>query len=317
MQIWTFTDGRGVQGDMLSFETWKNSQVGNLCVFAGEGDTELLKAILGDLKVHHLAIQDVLRDRHPPKYEIFSECMIFLMRVLPHEGKGVLFHPVHLSLVLGKNWLVCRYQHSCISVDTVLASLSLKKELPSVGFLAWEIMETVASHYLEWLIYLEARIARLEDMLLKLSDDRILADIISLKTGLRKHRRNFLYLERVAGQVKDKGIGLDILPHSPECNDLYEKWERVYSMSAMFYEQLGDMVDGYISQSSYKLNVTMRVLTVITALFIPLSFVAAVYGMNFEYMPELDYQWSYFILLGAMLLVGIGMIWWFRKIKWL
>lgn len=317
MQIWVFTDGGGIQGDMHSFETWKNSGEGKLCIFAGAEDTGLLKALLGELGVHHLAIQDVLRDRHPPKYEVFAECMVFLMRTLPHEGRGLLFHPVQVSMVLGQNWLICRYQHSCMSIETVLASLPLKKNLPSVGFLAWEVMETVASHYMDWLIYLEGRIGRLEDLLLKLSDDRILSEIISLKTGLRKHRRNFLYLERMAGQVKDKGIGLDILPRSPEVNDLYEKWERVYSMSAMFYEQLGDMVDGYISQSSYKLNVTMRVLTVITAVFIPLSFVAAVYGMNFDYMPELSYRWSYFILLGVMLLVGMGMLLWFRKIKWL
>jgi magnesium transporter len=88
-------------------------------------------------------------------------------------------------------------------------------------------------------------------------------------------------------------------------------------MSAMFYEQLGDMIDGYISQSSYKLNVTMRVLTVITAIFIPLSFVAAIYGMNFSYMPELQYRGAYFVLLAVMLLVGVGMVIWFRKIKWL
>ena len=317
MQIWTFTDGPGVQGDMRSFEIWKNSQIGNLCVFAGADDTDLLKAILGELDVHPLAIQDVLRDRHPPKYKVFEECMVFLMRTLPHEGRGLLFHPVQVSMVVGPNWLICRYQHSCMSIETILASLPLKKQLPSAGFLAWEVMETVASHYLDWLIYLEGRIGRLEDLLLKLSDDRILSEIISLKTGLRKHRRNFLYLERMAVQIKDKGIGTDILPRSTEGHDLYEKWERVYSMSAMFYEQLGDMVDGYISQSTYKLNVTMRVLTVITAIFIPLSFVAAVYGMNFDYMPELYYQWSYFILLGVMLLVALVMIWWFRKIKWL
>ncbi len=317
MQLWIFTDGAGVQGDMRAFDTWKQSQQGNLCVFAGEEDSELIRAILGELKVHHFAIQDVMRDRHPPKYEVFEECRVFLLRVLPHEGRSLFFHPVHVSIVMGQNWLVCRYQHRCMSIDTILATLPLKKSLPSLGFLVWEMMEMVGGHYLDWLITLEGRIGRLEDMLLKMPDDRILTEIISLKTGLRKHRRNFLYLERVAGQIKDRGIGSDILPRSPECNDLYEKWERVYSMSAMFYEQLGDMVDGYISQSTYKLNVTMRVLTVITAIFIPLSFIAAVYGMNFEYMPELHYRWAYFVLLGFMALVGVVMLLWFRKIKWL
>jgi magnesium transporter len=317
MNVWTFTDSDVREGGLDAFQDWHASPVGKVCVFAGEEDTASLKGVLQALNVHPLAIQDVLRDRHPPKYEVFPEYRVFLMRVLPHQGKSFFLHPVQVSLVVGENWLVCRYQHKCLSVDAILASMRLKAELSGVAVLTWEIMETVASHYLDWLMYLERRIGTLEDALLMASDDKLLMDVIALKTGLRKYRRNFLYLERVAGQVRDKGIGPDILAYSPECNDLYEKWERVYSMSAMFYEQLGDMIDGYISQSSYKLNVTMRVLTVITAIFIPLSFIAALYGMNFINMPELRYHNGYFVLLAVMLFVGLGMVIWFRKIKWL
>jgi len=317
MEVWLFTDEGAVQGGMDLFETWRSSKIGKICIFSGEDDTELLKVVLADLKVHPLAVQDLMRDRHPPKYEVFPDYRLFLMRVLPHQGKSFFFSPIQVGVVVGENWLVCRYQKMCLSIETVLSSLVLKKDMISVGVLSWEIMETVATHYLDWLMYLEGRIGKLEDLMLSVSDDRVLSEVVALKTGLRKHRRNFLYLERVASQVREKGIGSDILPHSPECNDLYEKWERVYSMSAMFYEQLGDMIDGYISQSSYKLNVTMRVLTVITAIFIPLSFIAALYGMNFAYMPELQYHGAYFVLLAFMLAVGIGMVIWFRKIKWL
>jgi magnesium transporter len=317
MQILQFTNEGVSQGGMDAFGIWRDSKVGQLCVFAGEEDSELLKRVLVDLNVHPLAIQDVMRERHPPKYEVFSDYQLCLMRVLPEHSKGLFFHPVQVAVVVGDNWLVCRYQHPCKSIETFLSGLCLKKEWSGVGVLAWEIVVTVATHYLEWLMRLEGHISTLEDLMISASNDRILADVISMKTGLRKHRRNFLYLERVASQIREKGIGPDVLPHSPEGNDLYEKWERIYSMSSMFYEQLGDMIDGYISQSSYKLNVTMRVLTVITAIFIPLSFIAALYGMNFAYMPELQYHWAYFVLLAVMLGIGLGMVVWFRKIKWL
>jgi magnesium transporter len=317
MQLWLDRDNGLVEGDEATFDKWQASRVGNLCIFAGNEDAAFLTRVLTDLHVHPLAVQDFMRDRHPPKYEVFPEYRLFLMRVLPHQGKSFFFQPIQLSILVGENWFICRYQTRCMSGDSVVTALRLKAHLPSVGLLAWEIVETVAIHYLEWLMYLESRIGHLEDLMLTASGDRVVSDVISLKTGLRKHRRNFLYLERVATQVREKGIGVDVLPHSPECNDLYEKWERVHSMAAMFYEQLGDMIDGYISQSSYKLNVTMRVLTVITAIFIPLSFIAGLYGMNFTHMPELHYHYAYFIVLILMLAIGLGMVIWFRKIKWL
>lgn len=85
----------------------------------------------------------------------------------------------------------------------------------------------------------------------------------------------------------------------------------------MYYEICGDLVDGYISLTSHRLNNTMKVLTIITAIFVPLSFLAGVYGMNFENMPELGMRYSYFILLGVMGSVAVGMLLLFRKLRWL
>ena len=84
----------------------------------------------------------------------------------------------------------------------------------------------------------------------------------------------------------------------------------------MYYDICGDLVDGYISISSHQLNITMRVLTVITAIFVPLTFVAGIYGMNFDYMPELHYRYGYFFILGMMAGIGGVLIWVFRRKGW-
>lgn len=305
------------EGEWSLFETWLRRQSGTVCIVAHAHEDQSSRVVLETLKMHPLAIQDVLRDRHPPKYEVFQEYAILVLRVLPQHHSHDAMTPVQVNIAFGNQWLFCRYRHLCPSVETLLSGFRHKKQSQPAELLAWEMMSLVGIQYLDWLMVLERRIGILEDMMLRALDDRVLGEVVSLKTLLRKYRRNFLYLERMAGHIRDKGLGRDVVPHSPECNDLYEKWERVYSMSAMFYEQLGDMVDGYISQSSYKLNVTMRVLTVITAIFIPLSFIAAVYGMNFTYMPELQYRWGYFGLLGIMVLIAVVMVVWFRRIKWL
>jgi magnesium transporter len=85
----------------------------------------------------------------------------------------------------------------------------------------------------------------------------------------------------------------------------------------MYYETCGDLIDGYISISSHQLNHTMRILTVITAIFIPLGFMAGLYGMNFDHMPELHWKYSYFALLSVMGITVIGLILLFRHKKWL
>ena len=85
----------------------------------------------------------------------------------------------------------------------------------------------------------------------------------------------------------------------------------------MYYDICGDLIEGYISITSHQLNKTMQILTVITAIFIPLGLLAGLYGMNFEYMPELSWRYSYFVLLGAMFLIASSLLILFKKIKWL
>ena len=99
--------------------------------------------------------------------------------------------------------------------------------------------------------------------------------------------------------------------------DLYEQQERARSLADLFYGLASDLAEGYISVASHRLNHIMRVLTIITAVFVPLSFLAGIYGMNFENMPELDSRWGYFTLLGVMGLVAATLLLTFRHKKWL
>ena len=100
-------------------------------------------------------------------------------------------------------------------------------------------------------------------------------------------------------------------------NDLRERLDRLLSLSQMYYDICGDLINGYMSVTSHQLNATMRVLTVITALFVPLTFLAGIYGMNFEYIPELKADNGYFILLGVMAVVSVVLLIVFKRKRWL
>ena len=98
---------------------------------------------------------------------------------------------------------------------------------------------------------------------------------------------------------------------------MLDKNERLSSLSQMYYELTGDLLDSMLSMASHKLNGTMRVLTVITAVFVPLSFIVGLYGMNFEYIPELKFKYGYFMVVGFMLTLSVSLISLFRFKKWL
>ena len=102
-----------------------------------------------------------------------------------------------------------------------------------------------------------------------------------------------------------------------EFNDVYEHTERVASLTTLYKDLVDDLMNGYISITSHRLNQIMKVLTVVTVIFLPLTLMVGIYGMNFEYIPELKFQYAYFILLGVMATLVTALLLLFRKIRWL
>jgi magnesium transporter len=148
-------------------------------------------------------------------------------------------------------------------------------------------------------------------------DDTILAELLGYKTELKKFRRVFLYHEQMFRELRSRSfpaLGADI---AHQVTDVYEQQERAGSLAGLYYEMASDMADGYISVASHHLNQIMKILTVVMSIFIPLSFLAGIYGMNFEYMPELHSRSGYFILLGVMGAIALLLISLFRRKRWL
>lgn len=145
-------------------------------------------------------------------------------------------------------------------------------------------------------------------------------ELVAYRSRLRRLRRIFSYHKLMAEHLwRDGGPFLgdeqDDSVHVRRA--VFDRCERLYSLCDMYYELCGDLVEGYISLSSHNLNQTMKVLTIISALFVPLTFLAGIYGMNFEHMPELGWRYAYFSLLGLMAVITVVMLFVFRRIRWL
>jgi magnesium transporter len=139
---------------------------------------------------------------------------------------------------------------------------------------------------------------------------------MEFSSQLKRLRRTSAYHEKSIVNMRAHSRAVRGI-EAAQLTDLAENAERLHSLASLHYETTTDLINGYLSVSSHRLNNVMRVLTVITALFVPLTFIAGVYGMNFQHMPELATRWGYYTVLGLMVAVAIVLLVLFRRKGWI
>lgn len=282
-------------------------------------DKESVRQFLSNHDCHPLAIADALRDRHPPKIEFFDSHIFILYRgVLAIDNDLDIEHLQLAFFVSSDKLITVRHGHSK-GVEKVWGTdNSLLIDSPL--HVALKIMHTSAGIYLEQILQFENKLSDLEDAFLDHGNDQMMAELVAYRSRLVKLRRVFSYHCGISDSLHTEQGARNALvsdAHIHEIIDVKDRFERLYTLVQMHYELCGDLLDGYLSISSHQLNVTMRVLTVITAIFVPLSFLAGLYGMNFEIMPELKWKYGYFILLGVMSVVAVGLLTFFKRRRWM
>jgi magnesium transporter len=285
---------------------------------AGE-EPELEEPLLARFDFDELSVQDAQRERHPPKVEDFEQYILIILRGVDGEADGLDFKTLQLSMFVGDNFLVTRHARRSSSIDHFWELGAATPDWLTWGsaYIATQIAVRMANRYLPVLLNLEPRLEALEEEMFERPSDAVMAELTSYKTDLRRLRRVFMYHEKMFGEFRHSRSALlgEDLRH--DLNDVFENYERLHSLSTMLYETAGDLIDGYISTASHRLNNTMRVLTVITAIFVPLSFLAGLYGMNFENIPELRAHNGYFVLLAFMATLAGTLLAVFKWQKWL
>lgn len=275
--------------------------------------------LLISLGCHRLAIEDSQRDRHPPKLEDFDDHVFILYRGIARFDSQLNHEAQSLSFFVGARLLISYHPQDSIAVNHLLESNAAIQLQRSPAQLALRLMYTSAGIYLEHILTFEDNLSDLEDELLLHGSDEVMRQLMSYKSRLVKLRRIFNYHESITSELRngeyelfsDTRTGLE---HT--LTDLHDRFERLNSLASLFYDICGDLIDGYLAVTSHQLNNTMRVLTVITAIFVPLSFLAGLYGMNFDNIPELHTHDGYFILLGVMAGIASGLLLWFRRLRW-
>ena len=269
--------------------------------------------------LHPLAIEDAQKLRHPPKLERFDDVIFLLLKGLDADSENIDFGTIQVAIFVADRFLITRHSNKSLSTDALWRKVSSNNKIWNQGTqtLALDLVRLIVDRYLDVLLKLEPRLDELEDEIQANPKDTLLHELSDYRSRLKKMRRYLTYQVQLFGELKgstdypiEKSLEHDII-------DIYERLERASSLANLYSELATDLIDSYISLASHHLNNIMKILTVVTVVFVPLTFMAGIYGMNFEHMPELHYEHGYYFLLSMMILLAVILLFVFRKVKWL
>jgi magnesium transporter len=285
----------------------------------GLGDEKVLRSVADVYALHQLALADVVNVPQRPKTESYEGQQLFICGMLRFDDDGGL-HSEQVSLFIGKGYLLTFQERHGDLFDPVRDRLrehigSLRASGPD--HLAYSIIDTIVDGYYPLLETFADELEELEDEVMRRPRPELLARIHEIK-------RTLLMIRRAVWPLRDALSSLirDPLPMVTDSarvylRDTYDHCIQIAEMAESYRELVSELTNTYMSVMSNRTNDVMRLLTVVTTIFIPLTFIAGVYGMNFAEMPELRWRYGYFVALGVMAAIGGALLLFFRVRGWL
>jgi len=285
----------------------------------GLHETDFLKQVGERFKIHPLVLEDILNTDSRPKIEITDDYLFIVMKLLLFNPEQKILETEQVSFILGKTFLFS-FSEKTDEIfnpvkDRILSQLGKISKRGS-DYLLYALMDIVVDHYFLALEKVEERIEILDDEVINNPDRSQIESIYNLRNLLLVIRRAIWPLREIVNQlIKDDG---DLLDESiePYLRDLYDHTIHITETIEQQREVTNGLMEIYLSMMSNKMNEVMKVLTVIATIFIPLTFIVGIYGMNFKYMPELNWPWAYFAVWGVMIGVVGMMFYFFKKKNW-
>ena len=278
-------------------------------------DTNLL---VEKFLLNSLAVTDSLWDRHPPKFEIFESYIFIILRPLIQATTDNEINFGQLSVFLGDRYIIT-WTHTNNEIIKGLWRQYTQNEYDcsrSVKHIFYKIFKKIADEYMSAIIEIEESLDAVEDLFEKDEKDIYLPTLTKHNTVLRKIIRNLEYMEKVARNYSEKKQNAFNNQFVHELLDVYEQVERGLSLAQMYQSLCNDLINIHISITSHRVNKVVKTLTIVAVLFLPLSFIAGLYGMNFQYIPELQIKYGYFYVLGLMAVVEVFLIYLMKRLKW-
>lgn len=286
----------------------------------GLNHTDAIEKIGEYYNFNPLILEDIANTQQRPKIDEYEEYIYVVLKMLYFDQEENLCIE-HISFVLGENYVVSFQEADGDVFDSIRDRLKTGKgKVRTMGadYLLYVLMDAAVDNYFNLMEVLGEKIEELEDDLFgEKPNDDITYDIHNLKREILKIRRAVFPLREVVNRLEKGNHHLVTEKTQFYLRDLYDHIIQVSESIDIHREMIWGLMDMYMTTISNKMNEVMKVLTIIATIFIPLTFIAGVYGMNFEHIPELKFKYGYHTLWGVMILVFIGLLYYFKKKKWL
>jgi magnesium transporter len=282
---------------------------------------DIIEKLGNCFELHPLVLEDIMNTDQRPKMEIYGDYIYVVLKMLYGRDKNHSIEAEQVSLILGSNFVISFQEGREGDVfnpvrERIRNGKGLIRKMGS-DYLAYSLLDTIVDHYFLILETLGEKVELLEEELMTSPTNKTLQEIQKFRNGISLVRRAVWPLREVTIGLERKESPLIKETTEIYLRDVYDHTVQVMDTIEVYREMLSGMLDIYLSSVSNRLNSVMKVLTIIATIFMPLTFIAGIYGMNFKYMPEVEWRWGYPAVWVMIVLIGVLMLIYFKKKKWL
>ncbi|WP_371376229.1 magnesium/cobalt transporter CorA [Sporomusa aerivorans] len=273
--------------------------------------------------IHPLVLEDILHTNQRPKFSDYGDYLAVILKSLVVTAGTIDYNSEQVSLILGPNYVIS-FLESLPEDNDVLHNVyervkSRRGKIARLGadYLLYALVDSLVDHYFLALEHLGEKIETLEEQIAARPRPELLGELHALKQDMLFMRKSVWPVRELVSALERGESALIQETTLIYLRDIYDHIVQVIETVEIYRDMLSGMLDIYLSSVSNRMSEVMKMLTIISTIFIPLTFIAGVYGMNFDYMPELRWQYGYPLILAVMLIMSLLMLRYFQKRKWL
>jgi magnesium transporter len=309
-----------IEANVDEILTLKNS-ANNLWInIDGLHETDLIQKIGSHFSIHPLNQEDILDVNSRPKIDEMDEYIFLSFKMLSWGTGAKKLSQEQLSIILGDHWVLSFQELPGDSFDPIRERLrSGKGRMRKMGvdYLAYALIDALVDYYFVIAEEIGERIDTIDKKVLDNPSPLLLKQIQTLKNELVKVRKAIWPLRDIISTLERNDSGLIRSETNVFLRDLNDHIIQLIETIETYRDSVGGLFDIYLSSQSNRTNEVIRLLTVITSIFIPLTFIVGIYGMNFKFFPELNWQYGYPMVWGIMVAIALGMLVFFKKREWI
>ena len=321
IRVALLAEGAVRQGGEELIDEWTSARGDRLWVDieGGENVDEIEKLLEVRFGFHELAAEDCFSPSTLPKHDPFPDYDFLVFRSLNLNRIEHGVATTKLAVFLSRDYVFTVHTESLVSVDAVWQRLPQDRRLLEEGtdFLLYAVLDTLVDLHFPLIDEIEEMVDEIQEIIFRAPTQQLLDELLKVKKDLNTLRRYSLPQRDLLNQISRGDAKFVAREHLIYMRDLYDHMFRISESIDVERDLVAGTMDAYLSVQANRLNEIMKVLTVFSAIMLPLNLIAAIYGMNFEHMPELSWRWGYPFALGLMALIGIGLLIFFTQQGWI